>query len=540
MRALSPDLVAAIRTAPADESARSVARKLGVSANAVRRYRGGASPMRADAGGPFGAGPQGTPRTPDPSWGADQPVPAPQDVAFRRGYHDHTYRSFSAPLAFEGWTLDRIRAAVAAHDQGIFVETSALAITSTRFAPVFAALQQAIAPVISLPRYVRGGLRGFARVVREEVEEQLAPRDGLMPSQFFPPTLWGSVAIDVRMMGFAVLQHVYGDPDPVTGVRPIYTRRWPTWAVQYYRVRRQFVAITSDGPVDIVNGDGKFTLVADSEEPHFDGAIRALATEVLDGALVKQARASYIDRYGQPKLWGTMPANVGVRSPEGDAFFDALEMVRGPDGFGVGPHGSTLTWASLDAKASGVFTDALDNVWQYVAAILLGSDGTMSKGSGGVYTSPIFAGVRRDLVDRLLKAIVRGVNLGHVAPYLAINYASTIASTRGWVEPVLDIPLPDPDADARRKAYAERAMDRTAIITAEKGAGLDVTQERVDQLSSELGLQGIALGASAPPEPVAPEPEALPAEDVGPEAEGVGAAIDVAPEDVADDYADAA
>jgi hypothetical protein len=95
-----------------------------------------------------------------------------------------------------------------------------------------------------------------------------------------------------------------------------------------------------------------------------------------------------------------------------------------------------------------------------------------------------------------------------VAPYLAINYAASVAETRAWVEPVLSIPLPDPDADARQASVAERTLKRTEIITAERAAGLDVTQERVDQISAQLGLESVALAgleqAAAPVEPEAP------------------------------------
>ena len=95
---------------------------------------------------------------------------------------------------------------------------------------------------------------------------------------------------------------------------------------------------------DIVNGDGKFTVLADTDAPHFDGAIRALALETLDGQLVKQARAAYVERYGNPKWVGIMPPNVAVNSPEGDAMFDALEELQGPDGMGV------LPWYTLPGQ----------------------------------------------------------------------------------------------------------------------------------------------------------------------------------------------
>lgn len=445
---------------------------------------------------PFGAAPQaGAPNVPPPAWNTDQAPPPPTPPSFRRGYHDRTFRAFSAPSVFEGWPIERIRNAVSLHDQGFFLESSMLGIVVSRFGPVFAALSQAIAPALALPRHVRGGSRGLSRVLRDEVEAQIAPSAGLMPSPYFPPTVWGSCAIDIRVSGFAVLQHAYGDEDPETGVRPIYTRRWPTWATQYQRYRRTFIALTNDGPVDIISGDGKFTLLADTEEPHFDGAIRALGLEVLDGTLVKQARSSYVDRYGNPKWVAFMPPKTAVNSDEGDDMFDAMEMIQGPNGWGVLPNGSDYRVAEMSSSQSTVFKDALDNVWQFCAAILLGSDGTLSKGAG-VYTAPIFAGVRRDLIDRMLKAIVRGVNMGHVAPWLQFNFAQSIASASGWIDPVLDIPLPDPDADARIKSYSERAAALIAQVKSEREAGFVITQERVNDLAEQFDVEPPTLAAA--------------------------------------------
>lgn len=397
-------------------------------------------------------------------------------------------------MGFEGWDLDRVRDAITLHDQGRFIESSLLAIVASRFGPVFAALSQAIAPALALPRHVKGGTRGLSRTLRDEVELQLAPSDGLLPSAYFPPTLWGAIAVWVRLLGFAVLQHVYGEPDVDTGVRPVFTRLWPPWAVRYDRWRRTYVALTTDGPVDIISGDGKFTLVGDTDEPHFDGAIRALALETLQGQLAKHARASYIDRYGNPKWVGFMPEGVAVNSDEGDAMFEAIDTLMGPEGFGVLPNGSDYKTAQMQAGQNSVFDSALDNVWRFVAAILLGSDGTMSP-STGVYSAPIFAGVRRDLIDRMLKAIVRAVNAGHVAPWLALNYAGSIAVASGWKSPVLEIPLPDPAKDERIKSFGERAEKLTTLIREERSAGMEITQERVDQLAKELDVPAPTLAA---------------------------------------------
>ena len=369
---------------------------------------------------------------------------------------------------------------------GSFLESSTLALVCLSFSPVMAALGQRMAPALALPRKILSGNRGLSRVLGERVEQQICPRDGLYPSDQFPAHLFGSAQFDLAMMGFAVWQHVFGDPDPDTGIRPLYTRRWPTWAVQYYRYRRTYVAITDAGPIDILN-DGKFTLIADSEEPHFFGAILALAEEALDGISTRNNRAHYIDAYGNPKWVGEMPENVAPNSPEGDAMMDAIATIRRPDGWGIIPNGAKLNIEGLDAGKSVVMSDALASNWQNVAACLLGSDGTMTRGTG-VYSAPIFAGVRRDLVDRDLHSIVRGVNQGHIATDLRYNFEQSIAEASGWVQPVIDIPLPDPDADARIKSYSERVSKFHEIIEKERAAGFAITQERSNQIAASLEI----------------------------------------------------
>ena len=465
---------------------------------AARRARALAPTVAASA--PFSGQPQGAARIPPPDYSADQPRPAPTSPRFDAAYHGHTFKTgTAAPIAFGGFTVDRMRAAIEMHDQGIFIESSAFAVASLRFGPVYAALGQRIAPSLALPRHVRYGSKGLARLVGEEVTAQLAPSEGLMPSPYFPTTLWGSMAIDNAQMGFAVLQHVTGDEDPITGVRPVWTRRWPIWAVQHQSFRRTYQAITQDGPVDILN-DGKFTLIADTETPHLDSAaIRAIGTEVMSGALAKQARDAYVDMYGNPKLVAKMPPKIGVRTEEGAAFFASVEDVRNPDGVILMANGSELDFVQLAAETSTVFADTLASVWQYVAAIYLGSDGTMTVGNG-VYSAPIFAGVRRDLVDRSLKCQVRGVNVGHVKTFVYFNHSAGIdaAKARGlWADPVLEIPLPDPAADARIESLTKRTKSLTDQILADKAAGLEMTQDRINQLAASYEVDAPTLAATS-------------------------------------------
>ncbi len=444
--------------------------------------------------GPFGGGPLTPDRAPSIDWLNDQPAPAPPYV-YRGGYSDHTYRNLSAPLNFEGFDLERIHRAVAQHRLGYFYESSALMVAILGFAPALAALQQAIAPILSLRRHIHGGDKGLSRMVAAEVEDALVPQASLLPSPFLPPELWGTMAIYLRVMGFCVLQHVDGDPDPETGVRPRYTRVWEPWAVMLTRSPRKRIAMTTEGPKEILN-DGHFTWLADENEGHLSGAIVAVGDDVLGGKLTQSARQDWLDFFGKPKLYATLPQKIPTTGEAGDAFEAALNTIYGPDGRGVLPFGSTLQAVQLTGEGSKAFHDALMDFILHIAMVFIGSDGTLSKGSGGVYTAPIYEGVRRDLIARPTACIVRGINGGHIAPYCDGNYGEAITRAKrvkAWTYPTLRIELPDPARDERIASVIKREIARAEILAARKANGLVTTQDDADNIADDLELRKATL-----------------------------------------------
>jgi hypothetical protein len=461
--------------------------------DALRRFgslaRSAGGLIVSAASSTFAGASQGPPNVPLADYGAVQPAIATSDPEFRAGHHDHQYTPGVNVFSYDGITIEAARAIVSEHDTGVsFYRSSILAIALTRFGPVAAALGIRVAPSIRLERKINGGPRGLARRVALEVEDQLCPRAGLLPSACFPSTLWGALTIELAMMGFAVMQHVYGPPDE-RGVRRIYTRRWPTWAVRYDSWRMTYVAITTAGEVDITN-DGKFTLIGKTDVPHLQGAIRSLAVPVLDGAQVQAARAQWINRYSDPKLVAFMPQGVGVGTDIGQAFMRALASLRNPGGFGALPHGSALQSVGLDSKASASFKEALDSDIALIYAILTGTD--LSSGSGGVYTSPLFGDILSSTVGDDIAAQNRAINQGHVYPYTRFNHRDAIETdiSRGvWVDPVLWTPLPDPKADARIESKAKHRKALSDQIVADKAAGLDVTQDHVATLAEEFGIE---------------------------------------------------
>ena len=445
---------------------------------------------------PFSGGPQSPGNPPPINWTRGDMPPSPSTFTFAPGYSDHTYQNLSAPQMFEGFSLERIRNAVALHRLGSFYESSTLLVALLGFAPVLAALQQAIAEIIAAPRHVRGGDRGLAKLVAAEVEAMVAPQGGLVPSPHLPPQLWGTTAIYLRMMGFAVHQHVDSEPDPVTGIRERYTRVWDPWAVRYQRSMRKWFAITSEGDIEIVN-DGKFTLIIDENEGHLTGAIVCLGDEVLAGKITQEARNGFLDFFGKPKLVATLPEKIQTHGEAGDAFSSCVETIYGPDGRGVLPYGSTLTAVALPGGTNaGAFREALYDAVTMIAMVLIGTDGTLSKGD--VYTAPGLFQVRRDLIARPLACIVRGINGGHIAPYCDINYKAEIRAAKRagtWRYPVLGVDLPDPAQDARRASVVLAEKGRCEIFDMRKASGIETTQDDADKVADDLNLRRVTLAA---------------------------------------------
>lgn len=444
--------------------------------------------FRAEASAPFSGGSQpGPANIPPPDYLTDQPRPPASPPEFRKGYHDRTLQNWAAPINFGGRTIEITRADIEAHDSGAsFLGSSIFAVAAMRHPTVYSALGIRCAPSIALPRNILGGTRGLSRIVRTEVEAQLCPRMGLLPSPCFPGTLWGTIAIDLALMGFAVMQHVYG-PQDARGVRRVYTRRWPTWAVYYQASRRTYVAMTTDGPVDINTGDGKFTLIGKSDTPHHQGAVRALMLPVLDGIQVIQARAQWIDRFADPKVVAELPPDIAARSDIGRALYAAIATMRGPGGYGVVPNGTNVRWVGLEAKASKCFEDALKSDDGYINCVLTGVN---TSADGGVYKPLVFWGILRSTVGDDLAATNRGINQGCVYPYTRFNYEAGIAEDeeRGtWVDPVLDTPLPDPEADARNEAFLSKLKGAAELLKLERDNGAADLQARATLIYAGIG-----------------------------------------------------
>jgi hypothetical protein len=413
----------------------------------------------------------------------------------------------SAPVGFEHWDLDRIRGAVAQHSLGYFWYSSLLCHVLLRFAPMQAALGQAIAPIASLPRHLHGGDKGLSRQVAAELEEALLPARGLAPSPYLPPTLIPTLAVVLRLMGAGTLQHVDGDMDPYSGTRPRFTRIWPEWAINCYRSPRKIIALTTEGTVEVQN-DGKFTRVEMREEGYLSGAIVALGDQVFAGKIVQNAQLSFLDFFGKPKTWAKLPPKVPTQGAAGDAFLAAAMDLFGPDAFGIFPDGTELDTLSLNGTGADKFSPALAAAVAYIYMVLTGSTGTMGPGGPtgeGPYAAKEggFWNIRHDLIEEPVRAILAGINGGHVMPYCLGNYADLIKNAervKVWSWPRMTIPMVAPDRDARLASAAARQKMLSDQVKADEEAGAEVDQARVDKLAALFEADPFTLAnRRAPP-----------------------------------------
>lgn len=476
---------------------RTVAERARRAADAAREAWQGASRPVASAG---------RARIPGIDWFQDQPPAQPQRFGFQSGYNDHTFQQFSAPLAFD-FGPDRITDAIASHRAGQFFESSALMVSALGYAPVLAAAQQAIAPILACTRHVHAGPKGLAKLIGGEIREQLCPRNNLLPSPYFPPALWGTLAIHLRFLGFSTLQHVDGEPDEETGVRPRYSRIWEPWAVQRQRNPRKAIAYTTEGPVEIKN-DGKFTLIECVTEGHLhQAAIVALAPEAAAAKITALQRLAWLDFFASPKLVAMLPEHVPTQGPAGDAFLAAVDAIYGPGGRGALPYGSDVKAVNINGQSSDQFDPAIIDGMIRIFMVLTGTAGTIgngaSTGSQGVPYQPAKGGawtVRHDLIAEPALAICQGINAGHVAPYIDINYGEQVERAKragAWESAVLEIPVPAPDKDERIASAIGRYKALTDQVAATKAAGGIVDQAQVDALAETFEVKPFQLVAPA-------------------------------------------
>jgi hypothetical protein len=329
----------------------------------------------------------------------------------------------------------------------------------------------------AMEKKIEGAPRGAAGAVTKDVNDLF-----FGTNQLFPVHLFGEIVRSLALMGFAVLQHVYApSKDDPTLLRPK-TTIWPTAYTQKTALNGGFEIMTTEGLIPIQSGDGHWTIIGHGENPHLNGAVRALGLEFMKAGFAERDRNNYSAMHGIPKPLGFMPPDMAVGSPEGEAFAETVQNLSEPGSGGAFMNGSDVKMLEASADTSRVFSDIVASSRSNIACALLGTDGTLNKGTGGVYTAPVYEGVVTWIIRSDVTCTETGINYGLIAPYTALNYGNVPA-------PKLVIPLPDWDRDARTKSYADRLKAFHEIVGRERQNGFRVSEERVRQLARSLEIE---------------------------------------------------
>ena len=371
-----------------------------------------------------------------------------------------------------GWDVTSARGAIDQHDAGAFWTSSALSVVASRYPWIFGPLRQRKAPPLGLSHEATGLDQGKGRFAKEEFAEIMKANEASFGSTF------GSLA----MMGFSVLHH-HLEPNPYDPtLLMVKSKPWPTSATLWHPYEKRFVAMTQDGLIPIVD-DGHWSIIGEAEQPHMNGAIRALAMSWAANTYAERDEAALSAYLGRLCPIVILKDGVAVKDPMGVEAAQAVKDLAKPRSGALFPGGVDVkTLANVDAGAAALFAGFIERRSKGMAVVLLGTDGTVSSGTGGVYVSPLFGQIAFAIVREDTAHAARAWSrVGEI--YGKVNYGLQSKDCPGyhWL-------LPDPTENDRLESLGKRYERAAAIIKAEREAGLDVTPERIKLIYEQLKL----------------------------------------------------
>lgn len=367
------------------------------------------------------------------------------------------------------WPAERIAAYREGAEAGRVWQEKLLARSFRRNSNVIAALGQRVAPWLGCKHEASG---------TEEELALLAP----MLKRVLTAAIVRDIAEDLAMCGMAVLHHSYtASADGLSWTPTV--KVWNLETVDYDHASAAYYAWTRElGRVRIQHGDGVWTIIGShANVPHEHGAVIPLAMSVASNltAMIDQNQTSNAIR--SPKLIGTLPSSVPVRSEIGNDLEAALVKLLQGLGVSVVSNGTEVEKLEFNASGIGQFYDVTSKLSREdIYRALIWEPGT-ANAAGGNYVKEMGM---RDVLYSCVKAdtilAADALTEGLIRPFLYFNRGIT------ETEASISYPLPDPDEDARMKSYAERHEKLVAIIESRRKAGFEVTQRDVDLIAADL------------------------------------------------------
>lgn len=228
-----------------------------------------------------------------------------------------SYKQLRFDSMAEGWSPPIVRAALDAHENGLFVATARLADAFGRDERIASAVRTRALGALGLPFKIHPGIKGDPRA------ERLAAS-----ARQWWPNVGGKLSIlrkDRLLMGFAAAQiHWAVNPQGIKYVREL--ERWWPGSVIWDLVGSRFQAMTENGgfvPIS-AGGFGKWFFEG-SADSWMEGGVRFAAAPFLVRKYGLADWAHYTERHGFPIIVGKYPD--GAKDHEREAFFSDLASI---------------------------------------------------------------------------------------------------------------------------------------------------------------------------------------------------------------------
>lgn len=403
--------------------------------------------------------------------------------SFDRDYLEHEYEAFTDLAGAYAWDLPRVRDARDAQQLARFETATQLASSIFTDAACYCAVLNRLAPGRGLPREIFGGKSTAA-----QGEATATFIDGDIAAA---PDVLADAHEEVAIHAISVAQNIWTPREDGSRV-DVRLEPWPLERVAYQTHRRQLVARTKEGLVDINHGDGKWVVFQNHRRnPWKRGALVALAMLWADRQYAVRDRSQNSEAHGQAKYIGELPPGITPESAHGKAFIALLKRLPLSRAGGIRPPGSKVELIESMSQNWQIFREIINSDASDAAKVLLGQDATTGQPSGKPGTSDRLFGVRNDIVEMDLSTLARGLNTGTIRVWEIVNFGRAgVAGRMRWM-------MPDPDEDARRESYASRMKAFNENLEGLRKNDFVVDQEFCDALAKVYGIAAPKL-ASVP------------------------------------------
>jgi len=355
---------------------------------------------------------------------------------------DKNVRKDMPVMAWTGsWGTVSIQQALDNHDLGQFLLSAQLSESVQRDDRVATALNTRCKGLLGLPREITPSPRGDRRKAKTAAKDL--------------ETLWAETDLTEAliqilrwqvMMGFAVAEIIWsGDASAWTFSLKVWHPQflWFNWAT------RQYMLNTSEGPVVVTPGDGKWLLLTPEGEYRawIQGAVRSIAIPWLGRQYAFRDWMRFNEIYGLPIRKALVPAQTS--EDDKDGFFTDIQnagsamVVSCP----TGTDGQKYDIELVEATATGweTFRNATEDADRRITLALLGQNLTTEVSGGSFAAAKVHGQVRQDYLEADERGLVSGFRRQVLRAWAAFNYGDPDLA------PVLRFDVEPPD-DGKLKA----------------------------------------------------------------------------------------